>query len=136
VVHRRTVTLDATARRLIVRDEVLAGGEHEVALWFHLGPECAARLGAGGRVEITLGEHALTLTVDSRLRVDALVASESPIGGWFSPGYHRRRPATTLRARGRAAGGAVFETVMDIPLPAARRRASPAESDVTSAASA
>jgi len=134
VIHRRTVTLEGAGRRLTVRDEIVAAGEHELALWFHLGPDCTAHIGDGGRVEVTLGEHRLTLDFDPRLRVSTLFGSESPIGGWFSPGYHRRRPTTTLRAAGRSAGSCVYETVLDISLPVPRPRASPAEWDVNSAA--
>jgi hypothetical protein len=41
----------------------------------------------------------VVLDMDTRLTVDTLTGSESPIAGWVSRGYHVKAPSTTLVGR-------------------------------------
>ena len=41
----------------------------------------------------------MALELDERLTVEVMSASENPIAGWVSRGYHRKGRATTLIGR-------------------------------------
>jgi hypothetical protein len=107
--HRRTVELDPSSGSLTIRDEILSGGEHDVALYFHLAEACVLRRLSGSAYEIRVGGRRLRLALDPSLEAQALSGSLDPIAGWVSRGYHRKAAATTLVARARSAGSASFE---------------------------
>jgi hypothetical protein len=99
VTHRRTVELDGRQRTLLVRDDLVAAGRHEIAVFFHLAEQCRVTAKGGNRFEIDAGPGQVTLQLDPSLSVQTLIGSEDPIGGWVSRGYHRKTPSTTLVGR-------------------------------------
>jgi len=107
VTHRRTLRLAGRLRTLTVEDTLVAGGEHRVAILFHLSETCVARA-AGGVVQIGVGSHVVRLELDPRLEVTILEGSEQPIGGWVSRGYHQKNRATTIVGTGSFRGSASF----------------------------
>ncbi|GAA2649950.1 alginate lyase family protein [Streptomyces aculeolatus] len=115
-VHRRRVELTAAGRELRVVDEV-RGPRRDVQLAFHLGPAIAADL-AGDRAVLTWtadGEdRSAVLDLPGRLRWRAHRGESDPPLGWYSAGFGRKEPATTLIGSG-TCGGAVageFTTVL------------------------
>jgi len=114
VVHRRALELNAESRTLTVRDDVIARGGHGVALYFHLAEDCQVTPEAENRFEIAVGGGRLRLRIDPRLTVQLLTASQDPIAGWVSRGYHRKAPGVTLVGRGRSAGIASYECRLEI----------------------
>ncbi|MEI5098227.1 alginate lyase family protein [Streptomyces sp. PmtG] len=113
-VHRRRVELTAAHHELRVVDEV-RGPRRAVRLAFHLGPAIAADL---------MGDWAvLTWTRDGEVRSAVLDLpgeltwrahrgeSEPPLG-WYSAGFGRKEPATTLVGTGFADGAQGFTTVL------------------------
>jgi hypothetical protein len=111
VVHRRRLRLDG--RTLEIHDALEAAGPHAVALYFHLAEDTEATV-AGSRVEIRLPRGRAVLELDQALAVTAVRASESPILGWVSRGYHRKAPATTLVARADVRGAAAFSCLVTL----------------------
>jgi uncharacterized heparinase superfamily protein len=108
VTHRRTLALAGSPPVLTITDEVLASGEHEVAVFFHAS-EAAKTDAAGPRsFEIRVEGGVARLTLDERLEVEQLRGSLHPLGGWVSRGYHRRAPSTTFVGRARSHGSQVF----------------------------
>ncbi|MER6409736.1 heparinase II/III family protein [Streptomyces humidus] len=114
-VHRRRVELAAASRELTVVDEVRGGPRRAVRLAFHLGPAIAA--------ELVADRAALTWTRDGEDRFAALDLpgqlnwrahrgeSDPPLG-WYSAGFGRREPATTLVGTGFTDGTEDFTTVL------------------------
>jgi hypothetical protein len=100
--HRRAVTMDAAARAFEIVDTLDGDGEHDIELPFHLAPDAAANE-TNGVITVRLPGCTVRLIVDPRLSAGLARGAEAPIDGWFSPGYHRRTPATTVRARVRSA---------------------------------
>ncbi|SEC25289.1 alginate lyase family protein [Streptomyces sp. TLI_105] len=122
-VHRRRVELTAASRELRVVDEVRGPGT-AVELAFHLGPAISAEL-VGNRAVL-----AWTVDGEDRSAVLDLPAGlswrahrgesepspsssgrEYPMLGWYSEGFGRKEPATTLLGTG-LADGAEFVTVL------------------------
>lgn len=113
-VHRRSVELNRERRELRVFDEVLAPTPRDCRLAFHLGPLVTAELdGATARLSWTGDgvEHAADLRLPDQLTWTAHRGEESPPLGWYSAGFGRREPATTLVGVGRSAG-AVLTTLL------------------------
>ncbi|MFD7666033.1 alginate lyase family protein [Streptomyces sp. NPDC059788] len=113
-VHRRRVELTAADRELRVIDEVRGPGR-AARLAFHLGPAIAADL-VGNRAVLTWtrdGEdRSAVLDLPGQLRWRAhRGASDRPLG-WYSPGFGRKEPTTTLIGTGFADGTAGFITVL------------------------
>jgi len=114
VVHRRTVELNPQARTLTIQDDIVASGPHDVAVCFHLAENAVLSSDRPNRYRIAVGGGAVTLEVDGRLAGEVLTASDEPIGGWVSRGYHRKVPSTTLIARCRSQGNGSYVTRIDL----------------------
>ncbi|MEV7568947.1 alginate lyase family protein [Streptomyces tanashiensis] len=113
-VHRRRVELTAASRELRVVDEV-RGARGTVRLAFHLGPEITAEL-VGNRAVLTWtrdGEdRSAVLDLPGQLSWRAHRGESHPPLGWYSAGFGRKEPSTTLVGTGRADGVAEFTTVL------------------------
>jgi hypothetical protein len=108
VTHRRTLALDGQAGEFRIQDEILANGEHEVAFYFHLAEHCSVVEQRPNCYEIRVAGGVVTLEFDARLSTEKLSASETPIGGWVSRGYHLKAPSTTLVGRGSCRGTTAY----------------------------
>ncbi|MFF3408757.1 alginate lyase family protein [Streptomyces sp. NPDC002742] len=113
-VHRRRVELTAASQELRVVDEV-RGPRRDVRLAFHLGPAVAADL-TGSRAVLTWtrdGEdRSAVLDLPGQLRWRAHRGETDPPLGWYSAGFGRKEPATTLVGTGFADGAQGFTTVL------------------------
>lgn len=113
--HRRSVLLDRASRSVDIIDEI-EGGEHEVRLAFHLGPEVQAEL-AGSDAELrwatASGQGTARLELPSRLSWSLHRGESDPILGWYSPGLGHRVPAFTLLGCGRCVPGAPLATRLE-----------------------
>ncbi|MGW2566118.1 alginate lyase family protein [Streptomyces sp. NPDC001537] len=113
-VHRRQVELTAESRELRVIDEVRGPGG-AVRLAFHLGPAIAAEL-VGNRAELTWtrdGEdRSAVLDLPGQLSWQAHRGETEPPLGWYSAGFGRKEPATTLVGTGFTDGTEGFTTVL------------------------
>ncbi|CAM5456826.1 hypothetical protein SANTM175S_04110 [Streptomyces antimycoticus] len=115
--HRRRVELATAKQELTVVDEV-RGPRRDVRLAFHLGPAIAADL-AGNRAVLTWardGEgRSAVLDLPGQLSWRAHRGETDPPLGWYSAGFGRKEPATTLVGTGFADGTALlgeFTTVL------------------------
>ncbi|MFF9809260.1 alginate lyase family protein [Streptomyces coeruleorubidus] len=113
-VHRRRVELTAASRELRVVDEVRGPGR-DVRLAFHLGPAIAADL-VGNRAVLTWirdGEgRSAVLDLPGQLSWRAHRGDTDPPMGWYSAGFGRKEPTTTLVGTGSADGAEGFITVL------------------------
>ncbi len=113
-VHRRKVELDAEAQELRLVDEV-SGPRRTVRLAFHLGPAITADL-AGNRARLTWtrdGEdRSAVLDLPEELSWQVHRGESEPPLGWYSAGFGRKEPATTLIGTGSTDGTAGFTTVL------------------------
>lgn len=113
-VHRRRVELTHASQELKVVDEV-RGPRRDVRLAFHLGPAIAADL-AGSRAMLTWirdGEgRSATLDLPEQLSWRAHHGESDPPLGWYSAGFGRKEPTTTLVGTGFADGAEGFTTVL------------------------
>ncbi|WP_459246029.1 alginate lyase family protein [Streptomyces lincolnensis] len=116
-VHRRRVELTAASRELTVVDEIRGshGPRRAVRLAFHLGPAITADL-VGSRAELTWtrdGEdRSAVLDLPGQLSWRAHRGENDPPLGWYSAGFGRKEPSTTLVGTGFADGTQGFTTVL------------------------
>lgn len=101
-------------RGLRVVDEV-SGPRRAVRLAFHLGPAVTAEL-EGDRAVLTWSrdgeDRSAVLDLPGRLSWRAHRGESGPPLGWYSAGFGRKEPATTLVGTGFADGGEAFTTVL------------------------
>ncbi|MEU4488883.1 alginate lyase family protein [Streptomyces purpurascens] len=113
-VHRRRVELTAESQELRVVDEV-RGDRRAVRLAFHLGPAITADL-VGNRAVLTWtrdGEdRSAALDLPGQLSWRAHRGESDPPLGWYSAGFGRKEPTTTLVGTGVADGAEGFTTVL------------------------
>ncbi|WP_155055761.1 heparinase II/III family protein [Streptomyces blattellae] len=113
-VHRRRVELTAASQELRVVDEV-RGPRRAVRLAFHLGPAITADL-VGNRAVLTWtrnGEgRSAVLDLPGQLSWRAHRGETAPPLGWYSAGFGRKEPATTLLGTGFTDGAEGFTTVL------------------------
>ncbi|MFE1801314.1 alginate lyase family protein [Streptomyces sp. NPDC059517] len=113
-VHRRRVELTADTAELRVVDEV-RGPRRAARLAFHLGPAITADL-TGDRAELTWtrdGEtRSAVLDLPGELNWRAHRGESDPPLGWYSAGFGRKEPATTLVGTGFADSAQPFTTVL------------------------
>ncbi|MGW2129147.1 alginate lyase family protein [Streptomyces coelicoflavus] len=113
-VHRRRVELTAASREVRVVDEV-RGPRRAVRLAFHLGPAVTADL-VDDRAVLTWArdgeERSAVLDLPGGLSWRAHRGETNPPLGWYSPGFGRKEPATTLVGTGFTDGVREFTTVL------------------------
>ncbi|WP_369173005.1 alginate lyase family protein [Streptomyces sp. R28] len=113
-VHRRRVELAAESQELRVVDEV-RGPRRAVRLAFHLGPAIAADL-VDNRAQLTWtrdGEdRSAVLDLPGQLSWQAHRGETDPPLGWYSAGFGRKEPTTTLVGTGFSDGAEGFTTVL------------------------
>ncbi|WP_435057111.1 alginate lyase family protein [Streptomyces sp. bgisy060] len=113
-VHLRRVELTAANRELRVVDEV-RGPRRSVRLAFHLGPAVTTEL-AGHRAVLSWvrdGEgRSAVLDLPGQLEWRAHRGESHPPLGWYSPGFGRKEPATTLVGTGFVDDEQEFITVL------------------------
>ncbi|MFI7413142.1 alginate lyase family protein [Streptomyces sp. NPDC049627] len=113
-VHRRRVELTAASQELRVVDEV-RGPRRAVQLAFHLGPAITADL-TGHRAVLTWtrdGEdRSAVLDLPGQLSWRAHRGETAPPLGWYSAGFGRKEPSTTLIGTGFTDGTEGFTTVL------------------------
>ncbi|WAL94101.1 alginate lyase family protein [Streptomyces sp. Je 1-369] len=106
-VHRRRVELAAREQEVRITDEV-HGPHRTVRLAFHLGPAITAELD-GNRAALTWvrdGEdRSAVLELPGDLHWRAHHGESDPPLGWYSAGFGRKEPATTLVGTGASADG-------------------------------
>lgn len=113
-VHRRSVELTPESQELRLVDEV-SGPNRAVRLAFHLGPAITADL-VGNRARLTWtrdGEdRSAVLDLPEGLSWQAHRGESEPPLGWYSEGFGRKEPATTLIGTGTTDGTEAFTTVL------------------------
>ena len=113
-VHRRKVELTADEQELRIVDEV-DGPRREARLAFHLGPAITVDL-VGNRAQLTWtrdGEdRSAVLDLPAHLSWQAHRGETEPPLGWYSEGFGRKEPATTLIGTGTTDGTEGFTTVL------------------------
>jgi hypothetical protein len=113
-VHRRRVELTAESEELRLVDEV-SGPRRTVQLAFHLGPTITADL-VGNRARLTWtrdGEdRSAVLDLPEELSWQTHHGETEPPLGWYSAGFGRKEPATTLIGTGPTDGTEGFTTVL------------------------
>ncbi|MFC8358336.1 alginate lyase family protein [Streptomyces griseorubiginosus] len=113
-VHRRQVELAAEEQELRIVDEV-RGPRREARLAFHLGPAITAEL-VGNQARLTWtrdGEdRSAVLDLPAQLSWQAHRGETEPPLGWYSAGFGRKEPATTLIGTGSTDGTEGFTTVL------------------------
>ncbi|MFD0438999.1 heparinase II/III family protein [Streptomyces chartreusis] len=113
-VHRRRVELIPVRRELKIVDDV-SGPKRSVRLAFHLGPAITAEL-MGNRAVLTWTrdgeERSAVLDLPGQLSWRAHRGESDPPLGWYSAGFGRKEPATTLVGTGSTDGAEGFVTVL------------------------
>jgi hypothetical protein len=112
--HQRTVALDVEGHSLEIVDRLASAGECPLRMGFHLGPAIRATLeGPRAELEWEDPDGALaraTLELPQCLDWSAYRGSTEPILGWYSPGFGRKVPSTSLVGRGELAGATTLTT--------------------------
>jgi len=99
--HRRSVRLDRASRAIDIIDEIY-GGDHDVCLAFHFGPEVYAELRDSVAVlswPAPSAPERARLELPSALQWSLHRGETDPILGWYSQGLGQRVPAWTLLGR-------------------------------------
>ncbi|MFJ7417182.1 alginate lyase family protein [Streptomyces uncialis] len=113
-VHRRRVELTGAGQELRITDEV-SGPRKAARLAFHLGPAITADL-VGNRAQLTWtrdGEdRSAVLDLPGSLSWRAHRGETGPPLGWYSAGFGRKEPSTTLVGTGFADGASGLTTVL------------------------
>jgi hypothetical protein len=106
VIHRRRITLDKGARRIVIEDTLRMAGTHTVELFFHCSERCRVDPVPYG-YSLRQGEAALSLKLPDPQRTGAAqvyCGSVEPILGWVSRRFDEKQPAPTICWRARMAG--------------------------------
>jgi hypothetical protein len=105
LLHRRSVLLDDSMAALTVEDRVSVGQAVSVRLAWHLGPRVEVELD-GQRAHLTWpaagGVRSATMELAAALTWSTHRGELDPVLGWYSHGFGRKEPATTLIGEGTA----------------------------------
>ncbi len=113
--HRRCVRLDRASRSVDIVDEI-SGGDHDVRLAFHFGPEVEVEIEGGFAIlrwpTASIPGTAM-LELAQPLRWSMHRGETNPILGWYSRGLGRRTPAVSLIGQGRSDPARPFVTRLE-----------------------
>ncbi|MEJ2702377.1 MAG: alginate lyase family protein [Sedimentisphaerales bacterium] len=115
VSHKRMIDLDG--RDVVIRDDILAKGKHEIEVFFHLAEDCQLRPERKNRYRVDTGSGTVTIDIDPCLEVEQFHGSEDPICGWVSRGYHQKQAGTTLVGHYVSSGNACLMCRIEIDEP-------------------
>jgi hypothetical protein len=111
VMHRRRITFDKLARRVLIEDSLQMATMHEIELFFHCGDRCRVDPAPGGYA-LSQGSKTLLLRLPQAEGAASRVycGSTAPIFGWISRRFDEKQPAPTIAWRARLAGEAVLRS--------------------------
>jgi len=120
VIHKRMLDLDG--QELVVRDDIIARGKHEIEVFFHLAEHCVVIPAGRNRYLVDVGwetiedvgRRTIEIELDPCLKVEEFKGSEDPICGWVSRGYHQKEAGTTLVGRCTGKGNTCLVCRIDI----------------------
>jgi hypothetical protein len=115
-VHRRTVRLTRSARRLEILDEIETAGPQTYRIAYHLGSDVSAQLD-GNELRLSWpGGEGTTGTGTLRLPDGPVWSlargSSDPVLGWYSPGFGEKHPSATVLGTGRCSDRERLLTVL------------------------
>jgi hypothetical protein len=102
------VTLDGESHLLTVADTLDTTGQVPIRLSWHLGPAVSVELDgphAGLSWSVAGQLRRARLLLPGELQWSAHRGEEDPVLGWYSPGFGRRVPATSLVGAGTGSPG-------------------------------
>jgi len=109
VMHRRRITLEKRARRIVVEDALQMSGAHEIELFFHCSERCRVDpIRDGYRLSQPGGTLSLKLPQVRGATSRIYYGSIAPISGWISRRFDDKQPAATIAWRARLAGDNVL----------------------------
>lgn len=100
VLHTRRLDCDATGCEVVISDEILGNGTHELAIHFHFAPDIEIVPGdQDGTWQVSKpgSPHTIAMRVDQTWHWALFRGSESPRLGWYSPALGMKTPACTLQ---------------------------------------
>ena len=111
VMHRRRITLEKHARRIVIEDVLQMSKVHEIELFFHCSERCRVDPVPGG-YRISQTGRALTLELPQAEIATARVytGSTTPVLGWVSRRFDEKLPAPTIVWRARLASDVVLRS--------------------------
>jgi hypothetical protein len=111
VMHRRWISLDKVARRVVIEDTLQMAGEHDIRLSFHCSEQCQVDPVADGYA-LSQGGRTLFLKLPQAEGASTQVhfGSTTPILGWVSRRFDEKQPAATISWRARLAGETVLRS--------------------------
>ena len=116
VIHRRRITLEKPARRVVIEDHFEMTGAHDVELFFHCDERCRVeRTEHGYRLERAGRALSIRLPQAAGAACALYHGSVAPIAGWVSRRFDEKVPAPTLAWAARLPGATVLRTEIDCP---------------------
>jgi len=114
VTHRRRITLDKEARRILIEDGLEMEGAHDIELFFHCSEYCMVEPAQKGFI-IRLGSSSIKLALPQRpsARSNLLIGSMAPISGWVSRHFDHKQPSPTIAWRERIEGDCTLQVRID-----------------------
>lgn len=114
--HRRSVRLVGSSRRLEILDELQTRGAHPLRIFYHLGPAVHADL-HGDRATLSWSSVDGSATTATLHLADGVAwsltrGSVDPPLGWYSSGFGRKEPSTTLVGAGRCGEREAYLTLL------------------------
>jgi heparinase II/III-like protein len=114
VLHRRRITLEKRARRVLIEDSLEMSGAHEVELAFHCSEDCRVDAEMGGYALSQAGKTLfLRLPPGEGASAQVYCGSALPMRGWVSRRLDDKQPAPTIVWRARLSGNAFLRSELD-----------------------
>lgn len=111
VKHQRRISLDKSARRILIEDRLQMLGTHQIELFFHCSEHCRVEP-MGESFAMLHGPQAMTIKLppDNRARQALVKGQTTPPLGWVSRHFDEKTPTTTLVWSGQLSGTTVLRT--------------------------
>jgi len=110
VIHRRCIKLDKEEEKVEINDLLQAKALHQIAMYFHLAPQCEISKLQENRWRISNNNKNIELLTDDKLACEVVSGTEQRLLGWASSAYDRRVSTRTFVCKGVLKGNQGFTT--------------------------
>jgi alkylhydroperoxidase family enzyme len=111
--HRRTWRYHTDHSRLTITDEILCGGTHSLAIYWHFAPECTVTQ-RGHTITAERDDVRVVLLCPGGLSPILVSGREKSPLGWYSTGFDVKVPTTTAVFSGKIRGDTMFRSEVRI----------------------
>ncbi|MDC3333042.1 heparinase II/III family protein, partial [bacterium] len=114
--HRREICFSGADRQILISDEIICQGEHQIEQFWHLSESSLAKLQDNNTLVISNDNVCVNMQLDTSAEVAIYRGDEKLPLGWSSRRFDNKVSSTTVRVSRKVKGSVTLFTAIDISI--------------------